>query len=127
MRGGTVPAPSGDALLLATVWVDPDARGAGHGRLLVQAALREALRLDLRAVEAYGDRRAREWDCVAPAGWLLHEGFEVTTEHPRYPLLRIDTSRLARWAESLEHAVDELLGRARARPSLQPTRSSGQV
>lgn len=125
-RAGTVPTASGDALLLATAWVDPDARGRGHGRLLVQAALREALRLDLRAVEAYGDRRAREWDCVVPSGWLLQEGFEVAVEHPRYPLLRIDTSRLARWAESLEHAIDELLGRARPRPSLQPTRSSPQ-
>ena len=126
-RGGTVPTTSGDALVLATGWVDPEVRGRGHGRLLVQAALREALRLDLRAVEAYGDRRAREWDCVVPAAWLLHEGFEVTVEHPRYPLLRIDTGRLARWAESLEHAVDELLGRSRPQPVPQPTvRSSAE-
>lgn len=123
-RGGSVPPSSADALLLATAWVDPEARGHGHGRQLVQAAVREALRLDCRAVEAYGDRRAREWDCVLPAAWLLHEGFEVTAEHPRYPLLRIDTGRVARWAESLEHAVDELLGRTRARPSLQPTNAS---
>lgn len=123
-RGGTVPAPSADALLLATAWIDPEARSRGRGRLLVQAAVREALRLDLAAVETYGDRRSREWDCVLPATWLVHEGFEVHVEHPRYPLLRLDTGRVARWAESLEHAVDELLGRARPRPSLQPTRST---
>ncbi len=87
----------------------------------MRAAVREALRLELRAVEAHGDRRAREWDCVLPAAWLLHEGFEVAAEHPRYPLLRIDTGRVARWAESLEHAVEELLGRPRARPVPQPT------
>lgn len=120
-RGGTVPATSGDALLLATVWIDAGVRGRGHGRLLVQAAVREALRLDLRAVEAYGDRRAREWDCVLPAGWLLHEGFEVVAEHPRYPLLRIDTGRVARWAESLEQAVEELLGRSRPKRVPQPS------
>lgn len=119
-RGGTVPRSSADALVLATAWVAPEARSRGHGRLLVQAAVREALRLDLDAVEAYGDRRAREWDCVLPAGWLLREGFEVAVEHPRYPLLRLETSRVARWAESLEHAVEEILGRARARPQLQP-------
>ncbi len=58
---------------------------------------------------------------MLPAAWLLHEGFEVTVEHPRYPLLRIDTKRVARWAESLEHAVDELLGRARPQPVPQPS------
>jgi GNAT superfamily N-acetyltransferase len=121
-RGGGVPAMSGDALVLATAWLDPEARAAGYGRLLVQAAVKDALRLDLKAVEAYGDRRSREWDCVLPAAWLLHEGFEVAAEHPRYPLLRIDTKRVARWAESLEHAVEELLGRAaRPRTAPQPT------
>lgn len=120
-RAAGFPSTSADALLLATAWIDPEVRGRGHGRLLVQAALREALRLDLRAVEAYGDRRSREWDCVLPAAWLLSEGFEVQAEHPRYPLLRIDTGRLARWAESLEHAVEELLGRGRVtQPVPQP-------
>ena len=120
-RSAMVPAASADALVLATAWVAPEVRSRGHGRLLVQAAVREALRLELAAVEAHGDRRAREWDCVLPASWLLHEGFEVAVEHPRYPLLRLETSRVATWAESLEHAVEEMLGRARARPSLQPS------
>lgn len=119
-RAGTVPATSADALLLATAWVDPNWRGFGHGGLVVQAAVRDAIRLGLTAVEAYGDRRAREWDCVLPAAWLLHEGFEVELEHPRYPLLRLDTRRVARWAETLEHAVEGMLGRARSRPQLQP-------
>lgn len=120
-RAPDVPAFSEDALLLATAWVEPSARSAHLGRLLVQAAVREAVHLDLRAVEAYGDRRSREWDCVAPAAWYLHEGFEVRTEHPRYPLLRLDVRRVARWADSLESAVEELLGRARAAPRLRPS------
>ncbi len=124
-RAGAVPATSADALVLATAWIEPAARSAGGGRLLVRAAVREALRLELRAVEAHGDRRAREWDCVVPAAWLLHEGFEVAAEHPRYPLLRIDTRRVARWAESLEHAVEELLSRPRVpRPVPQSTAST---
>lgn len=120
-RQPTVPRPSGDALLLATVWVEPDRRGAGIGRLLVQRAIREALRLHLPAVEAYGDRRFREASCVLPCTWLLHEGFRVHREHPRYPLLRLDTRRTARWAESVEHALDEVLGRL-PQPTPQPRR-----
>lgn len=105
------PAPSPQALLLATLWVAPDHRGHGYGRLLLQASLREALQRDLPAVEAYGDRRWRDREGMLPATWLLHEGFEVRAEHPRTPLFRIDVHRTARWAESLEHALEEVLGR----------------
>ena len=108
-RQMTVPAASPDALLLATMWVQPVHREGGVGRLLVQAALKEAIRIDAPAVEAYGDRRWRERTCVLPATWLLREGFEIHREHPRTPLFRIDTKRTVRWAESLEHAWEEVL------------------
>lgn len=110
-RSSLLPRVSHDALLLATLWVAAAHRGVGIGRLLVQAALKEALRLDLAAVEAYGDRRWRERACVLPVTWLLHEGFEVHQEHPRTPLLRLETRRTVRWAGSLEHAWEEVLGR----------------
>jgi len=115
-RAAPVPVADPEALLLATAWLHPDVRASGLGRMLLQAALRDAIGRDLAAVEAYGDRRAREWDCVLPATWLLHEGFEVVAEHPRYPLLRLETRRTVRWAASLEHAAHELLGRVAPRP-----------
>lgn len=110
-RGAMVPTPSDDALLLATAWVERAHREAGIGRLLVQAAIKEALRLDLAAVEVFGDRRWQERGCVLPITWLLHEGFEVHREHLRTPLLRLETRRTVRWADSLEHAWEEVLGR----------------
>lgn len=110
-RSSLLPRVSPDALQLATLWVTTAHRGAGLGRLLIQATLREAIRLELSAVEAYGDRRWRERSCVLPVTWLLHEGFEVHHEHPRTPLLRLETRRTLRWAGSLEHAWEEVLGR----------------
>ncbi len=110
-RGGTAPRADRDALLLATAYVGDIHRDAGIGRLLLQAALREAIRQDRPAVEAYGDRRFRERTCLLPVTWLLHEGFTIHREHPRTPLLRLDTRRTVRWAESLEHAWDEVLAR----------------
>ena len=110
-RTGVLPAPSDDALFLATMWVSAVHREGGLGRLLVQAAIKEALRLGCQGVEAYGDRRWIERGCLLPATWLLHEGFEVHREHPRTPLLRVDVRRTLRWSESLEHAVEEVLGR----------------
>lgn len=110
-RGPMTPMVSDDALLLATLWVSRVHREAGLGRLLLQAALREAIRLDRPALEAYGDRRWEERACLVPDTWLLHQGFEVHREHLRTPLFRLETRRLARWATSLEHALDEVLAR----------------
>ena len=59
-----------------------------------QGAVVRDLEVDLDAVEAYGDRRAREWDCVLPATWLLHEGFEVAGEHPRLFFRRVGLAAL---------------------------------
>ena len=108
-RGGAAPRASPGSMLLATVWVDDVYRGHGLGRLLLHAALRETLRQDRPALEAYGDRRFRDRTCLLPATWLLHEGFAVHREHPRVPLLHLDVRRLTRWAGSLEHALDEVL------------------
>lgn len=122
-RQPLVPVVSDDALLLATVWVDPVHREQGFGRLLLQAAIKEAIRLELASVQSYGDRRWRQRACALPATWLLHEGFEVHSEHPRTPLFEIETRRTARWAESFEHAVEEVLGtlpRAAPRPAPRP-------
>ena len=110
-RRPPVPAASSDAILLATAWVQPDRRGHGLGRLLLQAAIRDTVRAHAPALEAYADRRWRERCCLLPSTWLLHEGFVVHREHPRTPLLRLDVKRTARWAESLEHAFEEVLGR----------------
>lgn len=118
-RGGPVPATDPAALVLTTMWIDPGHRTHGLGRVLVQEAVKEAIAGDHPAVEAHGDRRWRPGQCVLPITWLLHEGFEVAREHPRYPLLRLEVSRTVRWAESLEHAVEEmwdLLPRRAPRP-----------
>ena len=110
-RPAPAPRPSGDALQLATLWVEPHLRGHGLGRLLLHATLREAVRLEMAAVEAYADRRWRERGCVLPATWLLREGFAVHREAPRVPLLRLDVRRTRWWAPSLEAALEEVLGR----------------
>lgn len=126
-RRSPVPRASDDALQVATLWVAPHARDHGVGRLLLQGALKEALHRGLAAVEVYGDRRFREHDCVLPVTWLLHEGFVVHREHPRYPLLRLDTRRTVRWAATLEHALEGMLDRVRPEPDRAPVPSPNQM
>lgn len=126
-RRPPVPRASEDALLLATAWVAPHVRDHGVGRLLLQAAVKAALHLELAAVEVYGDRRFREHDCVLPVMWLLHEGFVVHREHPRYPLLRLETRRTVRWAATLEHALEGILERVRPDPERAPVPSPNRM
>jgi GNAT superfamily N-acetyltransferase len=129
-RRQPVPPASDDALFLATIRVDAAARGGGLGKLLLRESIRAAIEADLRAVEAYADRRYRDHDCVLPSQWLLHHGFEVHAEHPRYPLLRLEVKRTLRWAESLEQALDEILERMPRRvplPQQAPVPRSGST
>jgi hypothetical protein len=91
----------------------------------VLAAVKVAGRTERRAVEAYGDRRHRDGACVLPCTWLLHEGFAVHREHPRYPLLRLSVKSTARWAEPLEHAVEQALERMGVSPEPSPQRTGG--
>lgn len=119
-RASLIPGPSTDALLLATVWIAPTHREHGLGRLLLQAAVKEAIRQGRTGVEVHADRRWRDRACVLPATWLLHEGFTVHREHPRTPLLRLDVRRTVRWTGPLEYAWDEVLARL-------PRRSPGTV
>ncbi len=121
-RPAHMPRPSSDALLLATVWVERPFRGEGLGPLLLRTVIKEALRRDRRAVEAYGDRRHREAGCLLPVTWLLHEGFAVHREHPRYPLLRLDVHSTVRWSDSIEQMLEQAslrFGR-RTQPELSP-------
>lgn len=116
-RSPTVPATSPDALQLATANVATEHRGWGIGRLLVHTAAQQAVRHRFAAVEVYGDRWFTDGRCMLPAAWLLREGFEIHRAHPRTPLLRLEVRRTVRWAESIEHAFEDLLGRV---PPLLP-------
>lgn len=110
------PAPSSDALLLATLWVAPEHRGTGVATLLLQSLLRETHRHRARALECYGDRiggldasqppSAASGRCMLPEGFLLAAGFTVRSEHAVHPLLRLDLRQTVRWKESVGHALE---------------------
>jgi GNAT superfamily N-acetyltransferase len=125
------PAFSEDALLLATLWVDPAYEGMGLATSLLQSVLRETHRRGARALEAYGDRQAvasldggHPSGCVIPESWLLRVGFAVHQDHYAFPLLRLDLRQTVRWQESVGHALEGVIGilsrRERAPVPVQP-------
>ena len=123
-----VHQPSDDAQLLATVWIEPDARGRGAGRYLIRAVLHEAHRRRCRAVEAYGMRMGPEQGpdalggaCVLSEAFLDGMGFQVLREHPHRPLMRLDLRQTI--TGSVEQALVRVRGALRPRRVPAPARS----
>lgn len=109
---GFATAPvSPDAVLLATGHVDPDSRGQGLGRVLVQSMAKDLLKHGgIGAVEAFGAVRPREGECVLPVDFLLAVGFRTHRAHAAYPRMRMDLRTTISWREEFETAVERLLG-----------------
>lgn len=111
------PPPSHDALLLATLWVEPGYERLGLATLLLHSVLRETAGRGAKALEAYGTRSAGG-SCLLPEAFLLKAGFAVQREHLRHPLLRLDLRQTVRWQETVGHALENvrvvLNGRERA-------------
>jgi GNAT superfamily N-acetyltransferase len=102
--------PSEDAVLLACLHVDAEARDVGLGKLLLQAVLRDLASRGERAVEAYAsteplDRRSTPMLTVE---FLLRQGFTVVRPHPRYPLMRLELKSLAAWTDNVEAVLESL-------------------
>jgi GNAT superfamily N-acetyltransferase len=109
-----------DAVQLATLEVLPEHRGAGYGRLLMQAMVKDLLeRGEARAVEAFGSTLPAD-DCVVPAEFLQRVGFKTQRAHGRNPRLRMELRSVLSWRDEVEAALDRLLG------AVRPGRSVGR-
>ncbi len=115
---------SGDAVLLATVYVAPGYTGQGLGRVLMQAVAKDLLkRGDIRAMEAFGTSTATATTlghCAAPTEFLLRVGFKTHRPHPRHPRLRLELKSVLTWREDIEAALERLVG------AVRPVRSAPQ-
>jgi GNAT superfamily N-acetyltransferase len=114
-RAGAFPTSpiSPDAILLLTARVEPQFRGGGLGRVLLQGVARDVTRRGIKAIEAFGrsgGSAERESGCLLPADFLLSVGFKTVRPHPRTPRLRLDVKSLVSWREDVESAFERLLG-----------------
>lgn len=122
---------SPDAVLLATVWVDPAWRRGGLGRLLVQGVARDLVERGHGALEAYGDTRGRTHGCVLPAEFLGAVGFGAQRPHPTTPRMRMELRSAISWKDEVEQVLDRLWGVVRpvrakaARPITSARTASG--
>ncbi len=112
---------SNDAVLLSAVYVDPDARGGGLGRMLVQGMARDLIeRGGVSAVEAFGDTRGPgitgAGRCVVPVEFLASVGFKTQRAHAVTPRMRMDLRSALSWRDEVEAALERLLGVVRPAP-----------
>jgi GNAT superfamily N-acetyltransferase len=112
---------SNDAVLLSAVYVEPQARGGGLGRMLVQGMARDLIeRGGVSAVEAFGDTRGPgitgAGRCVVPVEFLASVGFKTQRAHAVTPRMRMDLRTAASWRDEVEAALERLLGAVRPAP-----------
>ncbi len=111
---------SPDAVLLTQVYVAPADRRGGLGRMLVQGMARDLIeRGDVRAVEAFGDRRGTPGRCVSSVEFLGSVGFKTHRPHPVNPRMRMDLRSALSWRDEVEAAVERLI--EAVRPNPRPT------
>jgi GNAT superfamily N-acetyltransferase len=111
---------SRDAVLLATLAVEPEFEGQGIGRVLLQVMARDLTKRKIRAAEAFADRAWDGRSCFIPSGFLEANGFQVVRDHPRFPLLRMDLRTALSWKDVGEAALDRLRAQVPATPVLRP-------
>ena len=112
---------SADAVLLMTGQVLDEFTGMGLGRMLIQGVAKDLIRRNVRALEAFGDKK---WEavghCVMPADHLLGVGFKTVRPHPRYPRLRLEMKSTVSWREDVEVALERLLQSMTPESALRP-------
>ena len=120
---------SPDAVLLASLRVVEGFEGAGIGRALVQAAVKDLTRRGVRAIEAFGDAAATAEEpgrsCVIPAEFLLGVGFKTVRPHQRWPRLRLELRSAITWKEDVEAALERLLSSVTIPVSASPAHATG--
>lgn len=128
--------PSGDAVVLAELYVLPEARRAGVGKLLVHAAVKDLVLREVSALETFGTyadqgdpkidgkeptTRSRT-DELLPVGFLESVGFATHRTHSTTPRMRMDLRAARTWMDEVELALERLVGAVRPviRPRFKP-------
>jgi ribosomal protein S18 acetylase RimI-like enzyme len=107
LSGMLYPVPSDDSIYITCVYVVPELRGRGLGRLLLDSVSRSLHRSRTRVLETHGLSQDR---CAppGPAGFFEAYGFREVKGHPEAPLLRLDLRSLVPLQESIQSLLERL-------------------
>jgi len=124
--------PDDDAILIACLHVEAEARNSGIGKVLLQAALRDLVSRGEKVVEAYAatDAVDRSRTPLMTIEFLLRQGFAVARPHPVYPLMRLELKSLVSWTDNFEAVLEALQSPRRLKervpaPLVNPSKTQG--
>ena len=106
-------------LMLRHGAINADAAGRGLRKVLVQAAVKEALRHRARSIEVIAARpqAVGKHPCVLECTFVENLGFRVARDHPVYPRLRLDLRTILTVREGAAAAVRKALAKV---PGVHP-------
>lgn len=99
--------PSVDAVFLSCLFVVPEVRGRGLGRVLLRAIERDLYKRKFKAIETFASKYLAEKP-PGPIEFYLKNGFYILRDDEEFPLLRLDFKSLVFWQENLEAALESL-------------------
>ncbi|QGF23299.1 GNAT family N-acetyltransferase [Raineyella fluvialis] len=100
---------SPDAAVILQFWVDPDHRGRGVGRLMLEELAALLVRRHVAGLEIRASRSGAT--CVAPPlEWLEDHGFRVLREDAVSARLRMDLKATRSWLPSWSGLLDAVRG-----------------
>ena len=97
---------SDDAVLLSCLYVAPQARGRGLGRVLLQSIEAGLVKRRVKAIEVFATTDNQH--PPGPIGFYLQNGFYIIRDDPHFPLLRLELKALVGWQINIQFALDGL-------------------
>lgn len=101
------PRPSGNAVYITCVYVVPEMRGVGLGKLLLDSVERTLYKRKVRLLETHGLSAGRNGP-PAPGDFFAACGFRAVTPHLEAPLMRLDLRSLVPWQESVQALLERV-------------------
>lgn len=101
------PRPSEDAVYITCIYVVPEMRGIGLGKLLLDSVERTLYKRKARLLETHGLSAGRTGP-PAPGDFFAACGFKAVTPHLEAPLMRLDLRSLVPWQESIQALLERI-------------------
>jgi len=105
-----------DALFLSCLYVAPEIRGRGLGKILLRAIEKDLYRRNFKALETIAGKTPG--DHIGPSDFYLKNGFFIKSRDNRFLLMRIEFKSIVSWPVNLQAALDSLVLRRSAKAPL---------
>lgn len=96
-----------DAGFLSCLYVVPEVRGRGLGKILLRAVEKDFYKKGFKALETIAGKS--EQDHIGPMDFYLKNGFFIRRQDVHFPLLRIEFKSIVSWGVNLQAALDNLV------------------